>query len=307
MTTKTFLAITSALCIALLFLCLYAWQQRDIERERVRLLEHGAAALRKKIDAAAHRAVSADADVEILLSAVEANRVSTQTAAAALDSQDSYDEMKRRADQRRRNGQIELAVADYRWCYEHSSAKPLEKARIRTVLTLLSRTSVVAREALTNLRDLAEKHLAANPSDMQIAQDLGALNHCLNEKTRTLEIFDSAQPGSPLRKILGPMAFDPLVEVGRFQDAVSVKAFSTMIYEADHWRELSRAVPPELKDEQLSGLFMNFKALVGASQLGEAKIFADRLLSSDSSQATFSRLTQIAIAAGHPELVALPK
>ncbi|MBC7369599.1 MAG: sigma-70 family RNA polymerase sigma factor [Undibacterium sp.] len=213
-----------------------------------------------------------------------------------------------------RNGQTAEALAEYLWCLDEGMIRVRSFSGVRAsfLLSEIEKLGPSAVPALQERRDRAQKRVFASSSDFDAASDFAALNRTLKEDDFTIAIYDQLPPTDPRRRTLATGAYDQLVSVQRYADAVQARGYAVMLATFEsHIKErpLPESAPRSEAFRQvqrtvaINSAAKNIEVLAGAGQLAEARKFAERLLQFDGSPATKAVIQQHATRAGQPGLL----
>lgn len=293
----------AALAAAALILCL-AWEARQNIRLRGAIRARSEVnvktitALNQALRIQAKQVLLAEAHVARLQQQAKSGptagsrRSPIRTADAASDAID-------RAKHLIQEGKLREALEVYVKCYrELEVAEPgsVECQQVVRAMLNLARSYPPARRAVELLRDTALAEFHATPSHEVLAFEIAILNDRLHENERTVAVYDSLPAGSIQRPTLAKFAFKPLVDAGRYADALVGRPFGQMLGPIDAATHLQ----PHLSVEQQEGLraqiaqsaALDIEVLTGIGKADDARVLTENLLAFDASAATRTLLAQ---------------
>jgi RNA polymerase sigma factor (sigma-70 family) len=253
------------------------------------------------------KAAAAEADVDILLTAVRANGTSQRrnsnqvidarnlAKAAILRSQNLVDD-----------GKISEGLAELMNCYRqlraHQPGGP-ESQQIMLRIERLGRSFAPAKEALREFRDAARREFEANQitpvnsADSEnylrargVTMEIAVLNERLGEGKQTVAIYDALQTNDPGRQTLAMIAKESFIEAQRYTDALTGTSFGSMLNEFDQARRSSGDKAGRIF--LINKAAVNIEVLTGSGQLREAQILTEKLLAFDGSEPTRALINQ---------------
>jgi hypothetical protein len=203
-------------------------------------------------------------------------------------------------------GRYSEALAEYLWLFDVGALQLRHVDRRVGLLNEIAELGVIYPPALEALREriaMAAKLLEASPGDSDALQDLVALNKVLKQEHRTIALYDGLAPQDPLRSKLAAEIFEPLVDAGRYEDAMSgttyariKRSFENRIGKDDRgtqaWHDL--VVQQGLK---------TIEALAGIGDIEHAAELSNRLLSYSNKEQTKEMLRRALARAGKSESI----
>lgn len=294
------------------------WEHRENARLRTEAASQNAAAiantmaLKKQLETQAARASSAEADVNALLTAIPTTTEKSRSSAPPLPHRASFgfDQLhavSQRVGQLRREGKPQEALEECLRSYREARAirpgSPENQILIGSIVGL-SQSFPPATAALRQLREEALQEFQVNPADRNRGTEVAQLNLRLGENARTVALYDTLPPESPLRQSFSLIAYDAFVDARRYADAMVGKTFGNMLNELDL---LARHAGPFAGPNQagahalvVGSAAKNIEVLTGAGQLSEARMLTEKLLAFDRSDATRALVQQHTERAGPP-------
>lgn len=210
-------------------------------------------------------------------------------------------------------GRHEEALHELLWCYEEGvvgANAPAKRNSIRLNLINLSRVYPPALDVLKVQRDKFESALLEGKVNQSgyfyEAFEFGYLNVALNDKVRTLALYDVLPPDDPRRGILGLISYDDLVGAQRYSEAANSKSVTLMIEE---FNALSQGAPLSTKDapsEFCRKMALNIETLAGVGDIESARVLKDKLLAVDASPAVIDLLKSHLTRSGHANAISVP-
>jgi RNA polymerase sigma factor (sigma-70 family) len=282
------------------------WEGRDNARLRIAADQQTAVlgakitSLQKQIAAQSQRAAAAEADAAALRKALPAAGSLRPDARALTDMEERWRASMDRASRLRAEGKLQEALDEYLSCYQFLRGKdthpPADNQLVMSSIKDLGQTFPPAITALRNLRERAVEDLQTRPNNRELAKEIAFLNECLGEGRNTVALYDSLPPDHPARQALGSIAHNSFVEAQRYSDALVGKPFGAMINELEMgMRSASRLTGQSLAGSKaftVAGAVSNIEVLMGFGKLDEAQALTQKLLSSDSSDATRTAIKQ---------------
>jgi hypothetical protein len=139
------------------------------------------------------------------------------------------------------------------------------------------------------------------------------LNDALEQKQKSLEVFDRLPAGSPLRAVISDLIIDDLVGARRYADILAGKNVkSDFAKKVELYTFMSDALDPKNPVRDATGQGYRkytvdsgarlFEALAGVKRNEEARELAQAILKFDASASTRKTLTEAAARAGNGDL-----
>lgn len=281
----------------------WVWEHREVSRLHTAMNQQTVAAgtqlaeLRKQVDVQSKRADAAESDVAAMLQAMQtAGQLRPAGAPAAVRLTSTMDFMKSasaRANQLRKEGRLQEALAEYVRCYQElrrQRTSGVEGQLLMAGIVSLSRAFPPAIAALRELRDTSLREFQANPTSRELASEVALLNERLGEGNRTVALYDTLSPDSPLRQTFGAIAHTAFVESRRYADALIGKSYGSMLNDLDMGiRVIAFEKTPgqvNVREALAQSTAANIEVLIGTGQRDEARALTNKLLTFDNSPAT---------------------
>ena len=293
----------AAFAAAALILCL-AWEARQNIRLR------GAIRARSEVNAKTITALNQALRIQakqVLLAEAHVARLQQQAKSAPtagsrrspIRTADAASDTIDRAKHLIQEGKLREALEVYVKCYrELEVAEPGsgEWQHVIWAMLSLARSYPPAREAVEMLRDTAMAEFRATPSRETLAFEIAILNDRLHENERTIAVYDSLPAGSIQRPTLARFAFKPLVDAGRYADALVGRPFGQMLGPIDAathlWHHLSVEQQEGLRAQIAQSAALDIEVLTGIGKVDDARVLTKNLLAFDASEATRTLLAQ---------------
>ncbi len=203
-------------------------------------------------------------------------------------------------------GRFSDALNDYMWLFDLGGQVRQADRRVG-LLTEMAALGAHYPPALDALREriaIAAKLLENSPGDDEALKDLVALNKVLQQEDRTIALYDSLISADPMRKKLAAEIFEPLVNAGRYRDAMSATTYARIARSFDNrsahdtgslsWQNL--VVQKTLKE---------IEALAGIGDIEHAAELSNKLLSYSSRDETKEMLRRALARTGQSERIEL--
>ncbi len=214
-------------------------------------------------------------------------------------------------------GEYPEALAEYLWCFDHGLEASPSFVGVRVSFLLMYMKNLAdkyqpARQAMESRRDDREAKVLAGSKDIELIQDLVALNKTLEQPEKSLAVFDKLPANSKTREIMSRLLTEQFLEARRYADVIQGtdgKAAFKKAVDQYHTTLDSLGENPMRKQvqETLRRMAINqgthyFEALAGLKQNQDGKDLAGQILQFDSSQSTRNFLADAAKRAGNTEL-----
>lgn len=209
------------------------------------------------------------------------------------------------------------ALAEYLWCFDHGAEASPAFVGVRLSFLLsdikdLGNHYPAAEKALEDRRDERQAKILAGATDRKAAYELVRLNDVLDQKEKTLAVFDQLPTGSPARPVIANLIVDQLLTAKRYADilsgqdtqAIFAHEVETIQYMIDALKSNSEA-DMYTKSYTKSAVDLGahyFEALAGLKRNAEGKKLAQQILKFDPSADTHATLAEAAERAGNDEL-----
>jgi RNA polymerase sigma factor (sigma-70 family) len=289
------------------------------------------AGLELRVRAAEARAVQADEDVERLLEAIRTRgggggpgggSAPGRTAGAEPETEgpithDTVTARYRRGQELARSGDAAEALRELLWCLDVGMVQVTSFVGVRQSFLLgtlveLGKRHPAALDALRERREAFAVRVQASATDMEATASFGAINRVLKEPERTLAVLDALPAGDARRRALALNAFDDLVELRRYRDALEGRPATTLVQQFERALE-ERPLPANVGDptrlRQAQRRFAvtttarSVEVLAGGGRMEEARALAGRLLAWEPTAETRALLQTHAERAGQPDLL----
>jgi hypothetical protein len=213
-------------------------------------------------------------------------------------------------------GDYAAALAEFLWCFDKGTSDPaFVGVRLSFLLLDLQRLGQVYPPALQAMRDRSderEKKIISGTGDALTLRELVSLNDYLEDKGRSLSLYDRLPRDSKFKKDLGQKVTPQLLAARRYDDilqnADSQTAFAKQVEVMD---SLAKFLPDnEIRKETLTSFrkravdvgLAHFEALAGTKKDSDALALADKIQKLDPSPAVREQLARAATRAGNTKL-----
>lgn len=280
----------------------------------------------RRLRTAEQRAIDAEQDNALLLSAVQSDREARSVAAlpasasspAGVEVTESLvRERYARGQRLARDGDPAEALRELLWCFDEGMIRVSSFTGVRASFLLgeiarLGRRHPPALAALRERRDRAEQQILSGMPDFLVATNFGAINRTLKETDRTLALLDQLPAGDRRRSTLAGTAFDELVDARRYEDALSGRPFAFMRSSLERAKDEpqslaslpnAEAVRKSRREHAITSTAKHIEVLAGSGRLDDARTLANQLLAYDASATTRDVIENHAARAGHPNLL----
>ena len=218
-------------------------QNQTLQQQQAPLVEQNQT-LQRERDAATNRLVGLLADNsqlksnpnqhELLKLRGEVGRLRQETAEANTPvTQDEVAARYQNAQELARSGDSAAALKEFLWCFDKGMPGVSSYAGVRTSFLLSSIAQLgekypSALVALRERRDKASQRMLNGENDSAAVMDFAAINRTLKEDQITLTVFDQLPAEDRRRQTLASAAYNQLVEVQRYGDALLGRPYATI-------------------------------------------------------------------------------
>ena len=213
------------------------------------------------------------------------------------------------------------ALEEFLWCFDHgdearASFDPVRLSILLEQIKELGTHYLGAMKALESRRDARQSELLSGSTNQQAAIELVRLNDALEQKQKSLEVFDRLPAGSPLRAVISDLVIDDLVEARRYADilagkdvksdfAKKVELYTSMSVALDQKNPVRDFTDQGYRKYTVDSGAHLFEALAGVKRNEEARELAQQILKFDASASTRKTLTDAAARAGNDDVAPL--
>lgn len=196
-------------------------------------------------------------------------------------------------------GRFSEALAEYLWVFDSGRLLRLADRRVGllTEIAALGAHYPQARDALRERIALAAKLLENSPGDEEALKDLVALNRVLEQEDRTIALYDSLSSADPMRKKLAAELFEPLVNAGRYQDAMVGTTYARIARSFDN-RSAHDTGSQAWRNLVVQKTLNEIEALAGIGNIEHAAELSKKLLSYSNDELTKEMLRRALARAG---------
>jgi thiol-disulfide isomerase/thioredoxin len=205
------------------------------------------------------------------------------------------------------------ALNEFLWCYDvgmpGTSFVGVRSSFLLSDIGRLAKVFPLAREALVERCDAAEKQMLADPADRQAATDFAALTTTLGDDERLVKAFNQLAPDDPRRRSFGLRIFRVMLPRQHYADALSAMPYDSMVrlFELNAKRPLPPGADPRMLDamrrSSVGSMLDYIEVLAGAGDLEHARELIGKLLEYDAGEATQAELMARLKRAGQPNLL----
>jgi hypothetical protein len=249
------------------------------------------------------RADAADADVQVLLAAVNESTKAKATRPGSI----SISELSAGINAAGRlvaAGKYPEALDAYHKLYDIGwiGTSTLARNLVLQQLASFSKVYPPASDLMRNLRDSAMQQIRQGDADTKLAIDVTMLNKFLGDGTQTVELFQSFAPDDPRRNGVASVGIDSFVATQNYAAVVEAKPFGRMLDELDGGAKRSvKTNNAGIRQQVVNIALDNIEALVGAGRNDNAQLLINRLIEFDNTTTTRDLIKQhIERAKAHP-------
>ncbi len=202
----------------------------------------------------------------------------------------------RAAQQEARTGNPEQALRELVWCFDEGMVSEPAFRGVRLSFLIrdfaqLARRHPPAAEFMQ--RRCAEAEVRMLGGEQEATQEFAAWCESLGEETRLMEAFGRIPAGDARRRLFGLRVFRVLLQARRYEEALEVFPFSSMLrlLEAAAARPATTPVAAEAERRFAVGNCLDYiEAVAGAKQPESARQLREKLRAIDDSPETRSEL-----------------
>lgn len=206
------------------------------------------------------------------------------------------------------------ALNEYLWLFDEGmiSLASFSGVRRTGLVKEIADLGKIHPPALSALREriaVAAKILENSPGDEDALRDLTSLNRILGQPQRNVELYDQLSPGDPMRQKLSQLIFEPLVEAGRYRDAMTGTTYQRMnrlfdiqLAGGGKKEAIDAAAFQGWNDMIVSTTLKNIEALAGVGDVQHAEALARKLIGFSNTVQTMESLHVALHRAGRSEI-----